>query len=188
MIASIHQPNFMPWYPFFQKIQASDVFIILQNCQWEKNNFQNRFNNEYGWNTMPVNKGLDPIVEKRYIDPHKNWQKIKDKNKKYRPLLNEFDECIEESLANTNVNIIKKICGYLEITTPIVLDQPTNLSSTERLVFLCKRERVTEYLSGMSGNDYMDLPLFDKEDIKVGFQEERTMIKKPILEVLYDEH
>ena len=176
----------MPWYPFFQKIEASDIFIVLQNCQWEKNNFQNRFNNEYGWNTMPVNKGLDPIIEKRYIDPHKSWDRIKDINKKYRTLLNQFDECIEESLANTNVNIIKKICSSLGITTSIVLDQSTDLRSTERLVYLCKKEKATEYLAGRSGRKYMDLSLFDKEHIKVDFQEESSMIKKPILEILYE--
>ena len=28
MRVSIHQPNFVPWYPFFQKIKEVDKFII----------------------------------------------------------------------------------------------------------------------------------------------------------------
>ena len=186
MIAAIHQPNFMPWYPFFQKIQDSDVFVILQNCQWEKNNFQNRFNNEEGWNTLPVKKGLEPIVNKRYIAPQKNWQKIKEANPKYRSILDGFDHCIQESLAQTNVKIIKQICYTLGIKTPIVLDSPTHLLSTERLVSLCKEVGATTYLSGPSGKKYMDVGLFKKEGINVSYQEESSMIRKPILEVLYE--
>ena len=27
MVISIHQPNFIPWYPFFQKMKKSDIFV-----------------------------------------------------------------------------------------------------------------------------------------------------------------
>lgn len=176
----------MPWYPFFQKVMRSDVFVILQNCQWEKNGFQNRFKNENGWSTMSVLKGLEPIVDKKYTNPNKSWEQIKNKNEKYRLTLSMFDDCIEESLAGTNVKIIKRVCNFLDIKTPIVLDVPTTLASTERLVSLCKRHGATTYLAGSSGRDYMDLSLFDKENIDVQFQEDDSMIKKPILEVLHE--
>ena len=58
MVISIHQPNFFPWYPFFQKMEMSDKFIILSNCQFEKNGFQNRFNLDSNWHTMSTFKGL----------------------------------------------------------------------------------------------------------------------------------
>ena len=59
MKIAIHQPNFMPWYPFFQKVESADIFVILSNCQFEKNNFQNRFNIDDRWYTMSTNKGLE---------------------------------------------------------------------------------------------------------------------------------
>ena len=62
MKLAIHQPNFMPWYPFFQKIQQADIFVILQNCQFEKNNFQNRFNVDNQWYTMRVTKTMENII------------------------------------------------------------------------------------------------------------------------------
>ena len=58
MIVAIHQPNFMPWYPFFQKIAAADTFVVLTHCQFEKNNYQNRFNQRERWHTLSVNKAL----------------------------------------------------------------------------------------------------------------------------------
>ena len=69
MKISIHQPNFVPWYPFFQKIKEADIFIILSNCQFEKNNYQNRFNIIDQWYTMRTKKGLDLIKNKVYVDP-----------------------------------------------------------------------------------------------------------------------
>ena len=51
MRVSIHQPNFVPWYPFFQKIKEVDVFVILKECQFEKNGYQNRFNFNDKWYT-----------------------------------------------------------------------------------------------------------------------------------------
>ncbi len=56
MIISIHQPNFMPWNPFFEKIQQSDMFVCLTQCQFEKNGYQNRFNFNDKWYTMSVKK------------------------------------------------------------------------------------------------------------------------------------
>ena len=77
MIVTIHQPNFMPWYPFFQKMKKADVFVILTQCQFEKNGFQNRFNHQGQWKTLSINKGLQPIVEKKYVNSARDWAKIK---------------------------------------------------------------------------------------------------------------
>ena len=61
MIVTIHQPNFIPWYPFFQKMEQSDIFIMLGHCQFEKNGFQNRFQINNAWNTLSVKKGKENI-------------------------------------------------------------------------------------------------------------------------------
>ena len=97
----------MPWLPFFKKIESVDRFIILENCQFEKNNFQNRFNIGSDWYTMSVNKGLEPIVNKRYVNHNTDWIKIKNKLSKYKNSLDIFDDCISESLSDTNTKIIK---------------------------------------------------------------------------------
>ncbi len=76
-VVSIHQPNFFPWYPFFHKLKQADMFVILENCQFEKNNYQNRFNLGGKWYTMSTNKHLLPIVEKKYSNHLEDWAKIK---------------------------------------------------------------------------------------------------------------
>ncbi len=184
MIVTIHQPNFMPWYPYFQKMQQADVFVILKNCQFEKNGFQNRFRMNDIWHTMSTTKKLIPIKEKPYLNHQKDWLKIKAKLPEYSKILNQFDYCICDNLANTNIEIIKKIKNILEIDTKIVLDYPTEYRSTERLVDICKKNNATTYLSGISGKKYLNIDLFKKEKIEVIFQKEKDMIKKNIIQIL----
>ena len=106
MIVTIHQPNFVPWYPYFQKIQQADVFVLLGHCQFEKNGYQNRFYLKDKWNTLSVKKGLDPILEKYYVDPLKDWNTIKNRLFEYKNILSEMDTFITNNLYETNKNII----------------------------------------------------------------------------------
>jgi len=186
MTISIHQPNFFPYYPFFQKMIDSDVFVILTHCQFEKNNYQNRFNKDGKWYTMSVNKGLDPINTKTYINPIKDWERIKNMLPKYRNLLNEFDYCIDTDLSSTNINIILRIKEMLGIKTQILFDYPTEFFSTERLVDLCIKNKATKYISGISGINYLDLELFRNNNIDVIYQDKNIMINKPIIDILND--
>ena len=183
MIVTIHQPNFFPWYPFFQKMEQSDIFVILQNCQFEKNGFQNRFNKDNKWHTMSTKSGLVPIVDKEYINHKKDWEKIKTNLRDYN-FLDLFDNCISNSLSNTNINIIKKISEILEIKSKIELDFPTELTGTDRLVEICKKNNAKTYLSGISGKKYLEQDKFQLAGIYLEFQDESNFIKKPIIEIL----
>lgn len=184
MIVTIHQPNFIPWFPFFQKMESADLFIVLTHCQFRKNGFQNRFNINNKWHTMSIQHGLVPINIKKYANPFADWDKIKKNLAEYISILNQFDNCISESLAETNTAIINKIASMLQIKTEIILDYETHLSATERLIKLCKDNNADTYLAGLSGKKYLDLNLFEQENIKVVFQNESEIKRTPILEIL----
>ena len=171
MRVSIHQPNFMPWMPFFEKIRSVDRFIIMKHCQFEKNKYQNRFNYHDRWHTMSVNKGLEPIVNKRYVSVDQDWCKIKASLAEFRSVLESFDSFITPDLSQTNIGIIHRIVELLGISTELVEDYPTELLGTARLVDLCVRNGADTYLSGVSGSKYLDMTLFDRAGIKVEFQE-----------------
>ena len=182
MRISIHQPNFVPWYPFFQKIQQCDKFVILTHCQFEKNGYQNRFNFNNSWYTMSIKKGLEPIKDKIYLNPKNDWDRIKSKLSEYKTILDEFDNCVFESLETTNFLIISKLCDMLDIKTEIVFDYPTESKSTDRLLDLCKHYDATEYLSGVGAKEYLDESVFENNGIKVIYQD--NLIKKHTLEIL----
>ena len=175
----IHQPNFFPHLSFFEKMKECDKFVIMVNCQWEKNGYQNRFFLDR-WHTMSVNGGLMDIVSKTYMNPYKDWRRIKERLMGFN--LSQFDSCIGGVLWKTNFEIIEKIKDILSIDTELVLDYKTELRGTERLVDICKRYGAKEYFSGPSGNKYLDVSLFDKAGIKVSFQKKTET--KPIINYL----
>ena len=61
MIISIHQPNYLPWMGFFDKIARSDIFVIFDNVQFPrgKKHFGHRnlikTDGEPKWLTVPLN-------------------------------------------------------------------------------------------------------------------------------------
>ena len=192
-IVTIHQPTFFPWYPFFQKIEAANVFVFLTHCQFEKNGYQNRFDINKKWYTMSSKRGLIPINEKCYINPIENWKKIKTNLKRNEKishdLLSEFDNCFSASLCNTNIKIIKKIKNFLNIETSFMIDEKTFLKGDNRLIDICSKvEGCNQYLSGIGGKKYLDESKFKEENINIVYQKESDMIKKPILEYLSEKY
>ena len=78
MIISIHQPQYMPWLPYYSKIARSDIFVFLDNVQYQKNGLQNRneFKNSNGrfWLTVPVSAHLgDKLNEVKIVN--NGWPK-----------------------------------------------------------------------------------------------------------------
>ena len=58
-IIGIHQPGYLPWLGFFKKIMSSEIFVFLDDVQYEKNGWHNRnkIKTKEGsiWLTVPVN-------------------------------------------------------------------------------------------------------------------------------------
>lgn len=174
-------------------MEESDIFLIMFHCQYENRNYQNRFNIGENWYTMSVKKGIDnqnnsaptdSIFSKKYINYKNDWDKIKNRLPQYKTILDEFDDTICESLSETNISIILKIKNMLGIKTPIVFDYPTELKSTERIIDFCLKYKITEYYSGVSGINYLDIESFDRNNINLSFQNKIEMVSIPILEKL----
>jgi len=193
MKISLHQPNFFPYYPFFQKMEACDVFVLMYHCQYEKRNYQNRFNIGDKFYTMSVNRGTvvqensshgDLIISKRYLNHEKDWLTIKNKLPNFRHILDKFDDCISQSLVETNISIILRIKELLQIKTKVVFDFPTSKKSTDRIIEICQAYNGDEYLSGISGKNYLDLNSFTNSGLGIEFQKSEEMENVPILQKL----
>jgi hypothetical protein len=169
MKITIHQPEHFPYLGFFQKMQAADLFILLDDVQFTKGNFQNRnkFQNAKGedeWFTITLqqhpNKYLIKDVE---VNSELNWRpalinKLKQKFNK------DFSEIYSHNkLIDINVSSIEYCRKELGITTPMVLSSTLNINSvkSERLSDICKHFNATEYLSGKGGKEYLDESVFD---------------------------
>lgn len=186
MRVAIHQPNFVPWMPFFQKMEAVDVFVILARCQFEKGKYQNRFRFQNQWFTMSVNHGLQPIIEKRYVRSKEDWEAIMGRLPKYAFTLSQFSSCVEETLWSCNLKIILAIAARLRIKTQIIMDPISSLKGTDRLVEICKILNADTYLAGQSGANYMESEKFADAGIKVEYQDLTKADKRHSLEVLHE--
>ena len=78
MLVAIHQPHYLPWLRYFEKIARSDLFIVLDDVQYTKNGFQNRgkIKTAQGWIylTVPVQKPLQRSIREIEIDPRSGWR------------------------------------------------------------------------------------------------------------------
>ena len=56
MIVSINQPAYLPWLGYFERIANSDLHIVLDHVQFEKNSFTNRnkIRTKEGWMWLSV--------------------------------------------------------------------------------------------------------------------------------------
>jgi len=142
MRIAIHQPNFIPWFPFFEKMEKCDKFVILGHCQFEKNGFQNRAKVCGKWWTNPVKHGLINIIDKEYSDG--------------TPLM------------PLNMSWIKVIAKTLGIdTSKIVYDFPTMKKGTARILEICHHYKADEYLAHEDAPaKYLDIKVLEKYGIK----------------------
>ena len=88
MIVSVHQPQYIPWIGYFHKIAKSDEFVILDNVQYKKREFQNR--NKILTKTGPIWLTVPVITKERFLQKiseveidntvrwqEKHWESIK---------------------------------------------------------------------------------------------------------------
>ena len=125
MIVSIHQPQYIPWLPYYSKISNSDIFVFLDNVQFQKNGLHNRneLKNSNGrfWLTIPISFNLgDKLSDIKVIDRRwfkKHVKSIVKKNPKTRKLCNEksvnnnndFENCVEYVALWSATDIAKQI-------------------------------------------------------------------------------
>src|SRR4029078_7067897 len=55
-MVSIQQPAYLPWLGYFHRIEVSDLHIVLDHVQFEKNSFTNRnkVRTREGWTWLTV--------------------------------------------------------------------------------------------------------------------------------------
>jgi len=193
MIVSIHQPEHFPYVGYFQKMEAVDLFIILDDVKFRKNYFQNRnrFLNTSGdeeWFTVPVQKKcISKNINEVLVSPDHRWRKklIKQLEMNFKKDLS--DVYVGDSLLDINMNSIKYARHQLGIETPMVLSSQLDVGGrqSEKLSNLCRAVGATTYVSGPFGKDYLDTSLFQEEDIKIDFFEPKVNNYYSILYNLY---
>ena len=186
-ILSIRQPGYLPFIGFFKKIQATDVFVFLDDVQYTRSDFDNRnkirTQDDSMWLTIPIFNKTGQTLNEVKIDYSKKWVSKHKSSIEYNyekaPYFEEYWKDIElildkswEKLIDLNMELISYFITKLEINTKTVFSSELNINKTgsEKLLEICKDLQVDTYLSGEFGRNYLDINLFQQENIKVIFE------------------
>ena len=189
MILSAHQPAYLPWMGYFDKITRADVFVYLDTVQFEKNSFINRnqIKTPQGslWLTIPVKtKGhTSGSLRTTQIDDSQPWRTkhLKSIEMNYRKAAR-FDECFpkiealltipESNLANFCFHQLRFWLEELGIGTRVVRSSELLIAGAKSnlVLDLCKEFGAQRYLSGALGRNYLDEEEFGKVGIAIDYQ------------------
>ncbi|HRZ87553.1 MAG TPA: WbqC family protein, partial [bacterium] len=183
MIAGIHQLHYLPWLRYFHKIAQCDVFVILDDIQYNKNGWQNR-NKIKGSGgpltlTVPVFSKYQQNLNEVKIDNKVSWRKKHWASFEYSYRKAPFFERYAAELADVyqreweelnavNFELLTRFLRMLNIRTKIVRSSESQFpgTATERLVTICRQLGAETYLTGEHARDmYLDEAMFAKEGI-----------------------
>lgn len=193
MIVAIHQPNFLPWLGFFDKIAKADLFVLLDTVQFVKGHICNRNkikNNkaEGTWITVSVSSKKGSVINfnELPVSYDQNWgQKIINQIRgSYggAPFFDRYISSLTElmvykqysSLAELNITLIKFCCNELSIQTnlEIASEIPHKFGQKNDLnLEICKYFGADSYLSGQGAKKYNDESLFRGNNINLLYQQ-----------------
>jgi hypothetical protein len=186
-IISIHQPVYLPWLGFLDKIISSDKFVFLDDVQYEKNGFQNRnkIRTHEGnmWLTVPVKTKSTTMLKNVEIDYSFDWIKKHTKSiilnysktsffDNYWPELEKIYNKKHHYLFDLNMDIIKFLINKLNLKTSFIFSSELKISEkgSDRILKICKELNADTYISGIGGKAYLNEENFIKNKINIKFQ------------------
>jgi hypothetical protein len=211
MIVAIHQPNYLPYLGFFDKMKKSDIFVIYDDAQFSKEDFHHRnkirIYQGWKWLTVPVDKKRIPISEILIKNELKTWKGANWNDTHFKDIRNNykntpFYKCYESELekiysmrfnklVDLNISVILFLKKAFDIETKIVYS--SNLvnsgkvnsfsKSSERLLEIVEATGGDVYLSGPMGRSYLNHSLFQKKEINIEFQD----FKHPLYKQYYED-
>jgi hypothetical protein len=191
MICGIHQLHYLPWLRYMEKIARSDIFVILDDAQFNKNGWQNRnkIKCPTGWCylTVPVKQRNRQMLAEVEIADAETWRKkhLKSLESYYRkaPHFETYFPRFEaiyakdwHRLGPLNLEIIYTCLEALGIRTPIRLSSSLGIQgkATERIRDICLSLEADRYLSGaFAAEQYLDAEYLKAAGITPIFQQWR---------------
>lgn len=173
MICAVMQPTYLPWSGYFNLIFSSEVFVLLDDVQFEKQSWQSRnrmlLNGAAHFLTVPIRRtGLDTLISEAEINYDQDWVKnhLRSLEQGYAraPYLRDALDLIApilqakpQLMADLNISIIEACAQRLELPARLVRASTLNCSGkrSEHVAEICHAVGATHYLSPRGSRDYM---------------------------------
>ncbi len=189
MVAGILQPGYLPWLGFFEQLLKSDVFVIYDDVQYDKNGWRNRnrIKTAQGvqWLTVPVSYEFGDLVKDVRIDNKTNWRKkhLSSLKMSYArsPFLKDYAGIFEEGygrdwelLIDLDMFFIERLAAALGITGKRIArssELGIEGDKTGRLINICRHFGADVFYEGASGASYISPGDFERQGVTVQFQD-----------------
>jgi WbqC-like protein len=177
-LAAIHQPTFLPWLGWWDKLARCDVFVLLDDVQFPKKggSWINRVRllvaGKAGWVTVPVDRSLHGAraVREILVDDTQPWRRKLEttlatsygRARFYDEVLPTVAACLREptpTIAELNEAAIRQLGGRLGLDTGKLVRQSdlrVNGLGTDLLVALTRAAGGDAYLTGDGADEYLD--------------------------------
>jgi hypothetical protein len=192
-VVAIHQPNFLPWLGFFDKLAHSDVFVLLDSVQFprtSKGTWINRVKllvgGEARWATVPIVRSDGSIlaIADVRIDDSRPWRTklARTIELNYRraaafeeafPLVAELLATTEERIAAFNERNVRRLAAALGLDTGKIVrssDLEVEGQSTELLIELTLAVGGTAYMPGADAYRYQEDEKFAARGVELAPQ------------------
>ena len=176
LVVAGHQPNFLPWFGYFEKMLKCDIFVYSDDVQYPKQSYTNRVEimvgKAAGYLTLPVVKGGDArIADKQFVQDEATCSKLTKTLwlnfggfphfRDIEPLIDEFQRAYwqYQSIADLNINMNQHLAAYMGIETPVRRGTELGLEAfhrNDRLVQRCRILEAGTYLCGQGADGYQD--------------------------------
>ena len=187
--AAIMQPTFLPWMGYFALMDSVDLFVLLDDVQFDKRSWQQRNRILTGngpiWLTVPVlTKGrrdqiireVEILADAKFPDAMlRTIEMSYAKAAHFDRYVSGFEHIMRtqgHGLCSLNTALIVWMAEAFGISTPVVMSSDTPVRSTkaDRLADLCIAHGVTDYVSPPGSIAYLDEnDVFERADIKLTY-------------------
>lgn len=174
MIAVIMQPTYLSWLGYYDLMDNADVFVLLDNVQFEKQSWQqrNRIKTAKGsptWLTVPVLHDFGQKISAVKINNSQPWQR-----KHWKTIEQEYKQALHwdrykdglavvyskpwDDLVEVNIALIDFIKQQLGIKTKLVKasEIPAAGEKVGLLVNICHHLKADVYLSPVGSACYIE--------------------------------
>jgi WbqC-like protein len=185
-VAAIHQPEYLPWLGLVAKARRADVFILLDNVQFDRASLQHRARvagaNGLVWLTIPfVHRFPQRIDELAVADPawpERHWKTLQacyGRAPAWRavaPALHAFLHAPYARLVDATVASVELLLEAFA-ARPRVLRASTLDAAGDKsalVLDLCRKVGATRYLAGKTGAAYLDAAAFAAAGVAIEVQ------------------
>jgi len=189
MKCAIMQPTYLPWAGYFNLITKVDIFVFLDDAQFQKGSWHNRnqINNNGSRQliTVPVKherlaQKINETLFSSDIWRSKHIKTIQQNYARHDHLIDIADlkdtlmSDQSNNLADLNINLIKSIANLLSIETIFLRSSEIGIGGirSNRLIEILTHIGATEYFSPVGAKQYLIEDSFeDLSEVRLTFQD-----------------